>query len=390
MPQSTDGSSVPSARHNTPLNEKEEDINNPFRVPTQRHPTLYIPSGDIILSSEREDMINLVRVHRATLSYHSPAFQDLFALPPTSVNETYDGVPVVEMQDSFEELAAFLEVLYGHQTAHTKRYHPDAALAATGALKLIAKYEVDHLRDRLIRHIEADWPKSPTEWIIMYRIRQTYTDVNQFHGELGKNVPLENSFPEPASAIRLARECGIPSILPAAFLELVGIDRGKDWDDLREDDDNLSFDTRSARWSLLSILDSQRLEVGKKKLVEYCADLRGPVLTVPADICRGDFLDCQAELTFRKRQPGHSGGAGKEQNSFLLGRTAVREEWPQQPSERLNPMIILQAMDDTLRDWDLCTECCKRVRQNIAHKMQECWAELPDLFNLGDGICSEF
>ena len=275
------------------------------------------------------------------------------------------------------------------RNTRTQRYHPDAPLATLGALKLIDKYEVEHLRDHLIRHIEADWPKSPMEWIISYRIRQTHRDVNKFHGELGRNTPLENSFPEPASAIRLAREYDIPTILPAAFLELVGIDHDKDWDDLREDDDNLPFDIRSARWGLLNDLDRSRLADGKRKLATYCAGLRELVLTIPADICRGDFLDCQAELTFRKRHPGRSTSMNEEQDSFLLGKTVVREEWPQLPFERLNPMVILQEMDDALRDWDLCADCCKRIRQSIAQKMQECWTELPEIFGLRNEVGHE-
>ena len=74
-----------------------------------------MPSGDIILSSETKGVINLFRVHKATLSYHSPVFQDMFTLPPSTVNEMHDDIPVVDMQDDFEDLVAFLEVVYGHQ-----------------------------------------------------------------------------------------------------------------------------------------------------------------------------------------------------------------------------------------------------------------------------------
>lgn len=68
----------------------------------------------------------------------------------------------------------------------------------------------------------------------MYRTRQAYAEVNKFHGELPRNEPLE-------TAIQLARNCDIPSILSVAFLPLVGIDINNDWDALRADGDDLHF-----------------------------------------------------------------------------------------------------------------------------------------------------
>lgn len=99
-----------SRRHSLPMTADNE----PFEAPPQRHPTLYNSLGDIVLSTETNGVVNLFRVHKTTLSYHSPVFRDMFALPadPTA-NETYDGVPVVRMTDKYDELVSFLEVLYG-------------------------------------------------------------------------------------------------------------------------------------------------------------------------------------------------------------------------------------------------------------------------------------
>jgi hypothetical protein len=83
------------------------------KLAPERHPTLYIPSGDIVLSTKHRGAVHLFRVHKAVLSYHSPIFEDLFTLPPTpGVNEEYDGASMVRMPDNYQDLVSFLEVLY--------------------------------------------------------------------------------------------------------------------------------------------------------------------------------------------------------------------------------------------------------------------------------------
>ena len=68
------------------------------------------------MSTEDEGSVYLFRVHRSILSYHSSIFEGLFSLPPApGVNEEYDGVPMVKMPDTYEDLLYFLEVLYGHE-----------------------------------------------------------------------------------------------------------------------------------------------------------------------------------------------------------------------------------------------------------------------------------
>ena len=248
--------------------------------------------------------------------------------------------------------------------------HPDTALAAKGALKLIDKYQVDPLRERLVRHIEADWPQSPMEWIALYKIKKAYAEKNKYHLELNMNTPMENKFPEPASAIRLARECNIPSILPAAFLDLVGIEYSHNWDVMREEDDHLPFDMRSARWHLLSRDDIDRLENGKAELLARCCIVRATVFDVPRSMCNGTVLDCAAELKFRLENP-HS----DPDDLFRTWRF---------PEENPNPMLILQEIDEDVEGFDLCRFCRERVHHNIARAMQECWAELPIAFNLSD------
>lgn len=86
----------------------------------QHSETLYFASGDICLSAplartwKSPPAIGLIfRVHRFTLSLHSPVFRGMFALPEQpGVNETYDGVILVQMPDSAEDIEDLLDAFY--------------------------------------------------------------------------------------------------------------------------------------------------------------------------------------------------------------------------------------------------------------------------------------
>lgn len=84
--------------------------------------------GSITFSSSKRIMF---RVHKSVHSMHSPVFNDMFTLPDTaacselvgrqaesvnstsgSVNETYEGVPVVELPDTVEQVEQLLSIFY--------------------------------------------------------------------------------------------------------------------------------------------------------------------------------------------------------------------------------------------------------------------------------------
>lgn len=83
----------------------------------------------------------------------------------------------------------------------------------------------------------------------------------------------DDRFPEPASAIRIARLYNIPDILPAAYYELFSIDDVQhDWDGLRKPDAEHSLHLqnlgRTARWQLLDAADLIRLIRMQQKFCE--------------------------------------------------------------------------------------------------------------------------
>ena len=81
----------------------------------EKHPTLYRPDGDIVLSAPLSPTsVQLFRVHKAFLSVHSPVFRDVLSLPVgnTPNVETYDDVPLIELSDDVKDLAGLLSAIY--------------------------------------------------------------------------------------------------------------------------------------------------------------------------------------------------------------------------------------------------------------------------------------
>lgn len=95
--------------------DKESSADSSGLSTGQHHTRLYFPDGDVVLSAGDAGSKNaiILRVHRFMLSHHSPVFKDMFAFPAgPNINETYDGVPVVQMPDNPNDLASLIEVLY--------------------------------------------------------------------------------------------------------------------------------------------------------------------------------------------------------------------------------------------------------------------------------------
>lgn len=135
---------------------------------------------------------------------------------------------------------------------------------------MATKYQIDSLRARLIQHIEADWPQTLEQWdhfeLLIGRMEEAhYASFGDEPAERNKvdGLYLDQRLPEPAAAIRLGREFGINSILPAAFCTLARISPYLEWGSWHTgteiiDEDNPWVDNpafRTTRWSLLTAED---------------------------------------------------------------------------------------------------------------------------------------
>lgn len=77
-----------------------------------RQEDLYYADGSVVLLAAHAGKTHAFRVHKSVLGSHSRVFADMFALPSTVENETYDGVDSVQMPDDAKDLEDLLRALY--------------------------------------------------------------------------------------------------------------------------------------------------------------------------------------------------------------------------------------------------------------------------------------
>ena len=115
---------------------------------------------------------------------------------------------------------------------------------------------MDTIRTRAVEILEDSWPSTFNGWLRLKSELNTIRDVslrdpdNLFNGQI-----VDDCTPEPASAIRIAEDYDIPTILPYAYYRLAVMPISNDWDKFRADEDlrsRLVNGERTARWTLVA------------------------------------------------------------------------------------------------------------------------------------------
>jgi hypothetical protein len=234
-------------------------------------------------------------------------------------------------------------------------------------LSLASKYDMVHFRHCIIDHIELDWPQSLWNWDQIERETDSLRKIwHKREPELGCPRPyIDDCLPEPASAIRLARECDIPSILPAAFYHLSRLSIYDDWSDARQcleiqssRYEGLDIGRRTAEWSLLApgdficLLKGQaRLRVAAAEMLHFGLD--GYDLDHSSDDCsplkRSKMLQEIEEACRYSRDILHTTHGYMERKDF----------------------------GDSV-----CHGCCSRIKDDLSTFRRHLWIKLSDLFSL--------
>ncbi|KDQ49678.1 hypothetical protein JAAARDRAFT_143067 [Jaapia argillacea MUCL 33604] len=321
----------------------------------------YFADGNIVISATvGEGGVQVFRVHSSVLAYHSPVFADMFSLPPslsgTNTNEVFDGVPMVYMPDAAVDLAQLLGVLYNPSTLPFERFHPDTPLRIRGVLKLATKYQIEHLRSRIVKHIEADWPSTLSDWDVLEDHIESMKRRNRTSDPI-----FDAQLPEPAAAIRLARECDIPGILPAAFYHLSRIHPEMDWDECRsvtvplELLSNLRKGERSARWDLLDKRDLMRLLHGIRNIQWSEVIIYESMETFTAECTNAKGCHTIIKSFCRRRDKQDRDPLAYLRDRFTFSRLIADQ---------------------------LCDKCATTISTCVQRNRQTFWEELPNLFRL--------
>ena len=247
-----------------------------------------------------------------------------------------------------------------HSGTAYKRFDPNTPVLVEGALKLAMKYECDALRHRIVSSLEADWPQTLAQWdarrseAVILRSEHSLQLTGKVNG-----LYLDDRLPEPASAIRIASDYGIPSILPAAFYTLALLSTDADWDAFRANPGkHLRFGARTARWRLLDKRDLMRLVHGQKLLAAHTR-------AIGTDIFG---MRCQRGVK----------GCSKARSDCWK---YFQENAPNSMDDPLDILNDCMRLDTLFSDLP-CAACTGDIVVMAEKKRRELWRSLPAVFNL--------
>lgn len=194
-------------------------------------------------------------------------------------------------------------------------------------------------------------------------------------GRLVEGKPFVERVPEPAAAIRIARDFDIPSVLPFAYYTLACIPFGFDWDDYHNPLRSWSLSVQQlslARWHMLDVVDMGRVVRGREELMQsMAADITWATGDTVEDALASVDEDCNGIV---------SPCSDKAK--------AIQEQWKQSLSADLwtarcpSPLDVLQRLYKEHSQWHLCEECTGALKRCIRSRQRVTWNRLGYIFGV--------
>ncbi|KAI0315097.1 hypothetical protein OF83DRAFT_380509 [Amylostereum chailletii] len=258
---------------------------------------VWMEDGNIVLRApyKGDSSVILFKAHKFVLATHGAVFRDLFGGPQTAfdvASDRYDGLPVMDMQDDYEDLGDFLKALYYPNFLQRHRQplkyglnKADFPKKYAGILRLSRKYDAQDIRDLAVDALHEDWPAELRLWDAREAVCDFLGIDLIVDGEETRNENAPLHYPDPAQTIRLATDHDIPSVLPIAFYDLARVYEFKPFQ---------AKNPRTADLSCLTTEDFQRFVRGRAALRSYVHTFRHrPFILCP----RGDGTSpCLKEL----------------------------------------------------------------------------------------------
>ncbi|KAH7904822.1 hypothetical protein BJ138DRAFT_1119048 [Hygrophoropsis aurantiaca] len=337
-----------------------------------KHDSLYFYDGNVALIALTATGEPLVfRVHKSILSKNSLVFANMF-LESRGDGETRDGVPVFRVPEDSGMMESLLNVLYHPEyfasstTESTlsppifrrRLFRPPSDMV--NILTMANKYKLHDLCKSIVLRLETDWPQTLAEWDLA---EAEFTSMDVLSSQDGNEglrasyVHLDDWYPEPVSAIQIARECDVPSILPAAFYHLSRLSAVQDNLGQRQQHGPPQFlpRHRSAQWDDLSAKDLLCLIKGRENIAQTDLGL------IFSDDC----------------------GCGGQHPCIGLKNCGLVEEINRERGRTSDALALLQSYADRPDYGDrICAQCCAFMKGRLRKARRVLWVQLPELFQL--------
>ncbi|KJA16270.1 hypothetical protein HYPSUDRAFT_147960 [Hypholoma sublateritium FD-334 SS-4] len=196
----------PSKRRRQVESDETPDSDEPVKQSAR----CWFDDGNVILQAERVQF----RVHRSVLAYHSDIMKDCFGCPQPEDAETLDGCPVTHLpQDSAADIENMCVLLYGaKQCAYVAFFgifsvNLDAIEQPylMTMIRIGRKYEIRTFTEMALAYLRKLFPRDQELWVASRpKVHEIVTNSKDFLFDI----------------VNLAYENEIPSILPAALLDL--------------------------------------------------------------------------------------------------------------------------------------------------------------------------
>ncbi|KAH9922100.1 uncharacterized protein B0H18DRAFT_1212765 [Fomitopsis serialis] len=149
------------------------------------------------------------RVYQGTLSQNSEVFDGLFSVPQPVIADTFDGCPVIQLEDRPDDLRHLLRALFVGQ----RFYRHDEQLPFTvvaSIVRLAHKYGMEHLRDDALERMKSCFSDDLDVWseadVGMGSASMSYVDTDAI------------------AAVSIARLTDTYSMLPSALYTCCQLD----------------------------------------------------------------------------------------------------------------------------------------------------------------------
>ncbi|KZV72433.1 hypothetical protein PENSPDRAFT_683666 [Peniophora sp. CONT] len=204
-------------------------------------PHIWFKDGTVVLiCSDHPELIMGFRVNESILSLNSTIFKDMFAMKqPVDSGDTFEGCPIVHLQDDPFAMNNVLRMLY--ERSYARNLHDFTLREIEGILQLATKYLIYHIRIEVVEHLERLFPST----LLGYRMNLSHT-------------PYDECF----LGLKIALRFDLPALIPCA-LYLCSLHEESEDDDEEQDISNglRWVDLEAQTQNVLSFRDALRAHI---------------------------------------------------------------------------------------------------------------------------------